>query len=509
MKHDLKFFFRTIFFLFLLTSISVRGAVDTMPPTGRLIEPKSGTVYTTDVIRFSATASDSGSGVAKVIFCIEYEGKRGELIEDSVGLDSIPPYEYIYDASRIPDQHFMKLAFKCIVQDRAGNWFYSWDSCGRECIVIDRNPLLSKRIQLSYYTGKQVLIDGNLSEWARIPGDTTTMNDNRVIIKSMWDKKYLYFGIMVFDQYVCSPQDEIPYGYLWNDYLDLLFDVNHNHSYFREKEDKQILISASGTVLPIQFYAEERKIINQNNGWGSDIQSALKIKGTNNDNSDMDTGYIFEGAVPFVQLGVVPKKNMEIGFEWTNRDADDTSLIIRNREGVKRILITWGDIHFSQVHNPSEWGNLKLVNFASRENIFLLIIFLVCTIVTIIILWSYVNNKNNLIPVTHQQALVKKAEQYILEHYQDEDLNRETIAHFLYISSVYLGNIFKRHTRKAIPVFINEVRIRKSEKLILETNKSITDIAIETGYNNIEYFIKIFKKKKGITPKEFRKKFIS
>lgn len=56
--------------------------------------------------------------------------------------------------------------------------------------------------------------------------------------------------------------------------------------------------------------------------------------------------------------------------------------------------------------------------------------------------------------------------------------------------------------------FLNYLRINQAIKLLFETRESLVDIAIDVGYNNVKTFSRNFIKARGITPGEFRKKYI-
>lgn len=56
---------------------------------------------------------------------------------------------------------------------------------------------------------------------------------------------------------------------------------------------------------------------------------------------------------------------------------------------------------------------------------------------------------------------------------------------------------------------LTEIRLGHASRLLIATTKSVSEIAYETGFNNISNFNRIFKKKKGCTPKEFKKSYSS
>lgn len=66
--------------------------------------------------------------------------------------------------------------------------------------------------------------------------------------------------------------------------------------------------------------------------------------------------------------------------------------------------------------------------------------------------------------------------------------------------------LFKEYTGYAPLQYIQELRLQRSKKLLLNTRLSLSDIAEEVGYDNADYFSTAFKKKNGITPAAFRRK---
>ncbi|CAM4477349.1 helix-turn-helix domain-containing protein [Paenibacillus macerans] len=65
---------------------------------------------------------------------------------------------------------------------------------------------------------------------------------------------------------------------------------------------------------------------------------------------------------------------------------------------------------------------------------------------------------------------------------------------------------FKSMTRQTPIDYINSYRIRQATELLREPERKISDIALEVGYDNISYFIRVFRKTMNCSPSEFRKK---
>lgn len=94
---------------------------------------------------------------------------------------------------------------------------------------------------------------------------------------------------------------------------------------------------------------------------------------------------------------------------------------------------------------------------------------------------------------------------YIKENYTDESLSSESIASILGISTNYLRRTFKVSKGMSISTYINKIRINKAEELLLNTNMSVKEIALQVGFSNTNYFYTYFKKHHGITPSVFKK----
>ena len=95
---------------------------------------------------------------------------------------------------------------------------------------------------------------------------------------------------------------------------------------------------------------------------------------------------------------------------------------------------------------------------------------------------------------------------YINKHYTD-DITAEECCQKLFVSYSYFSRKFKQLTGKAFKEYLTQIRINHAEKRLITTDKSITDIATECGFNSITYFSTTYKEVKGLTPSEARNKY--
>ncbi len=99
---------------------------------------------------------------------------------------------------------------------------------------------------------------------------------------------------------------------------------------------------------------------------------------------------------------------------------------------------------------------------------------------------------------------VQKALTYI-ESDLSADLSLSTLAGMQNISASYLSNIFKKETDKTVTEYVNGKRMDYAAHLLATTKQQIQSIAQLCGILDVQYFSKLFKKVKGMTPKEYRK----
>lgn len=92
---------------------------------------------------------------------------------------------------------------------------------------------------------------------------------------------------------------------------------------------------------------------------------------------------------------------------------------------------------------------------------------------------------------------------YINSHYAD-DITAEECGRLQFMSYSYFSRSFKRITGQSFKDYLNMTRINHAEKVLMSGDKTITEISSECGFNNVSYFISIYKKLKGVTPCAFR-----
>ncbi|NDV68865.1 AraC family transcriptional regulator [Dysgonomonas sp. 25] len=95
---------------------------------------------------------------------------------------------------------------------------------------------------------------------------------------------------------------------------------------------------------------------------------------------------------------------------------------------------------------------------------------------------------------------------YVMNNYQ-HNITLEKIAQFVGMEKSSFCVFFKKMTNKSFFTFLTEYRIDSSCQMLLETNKSISEVCIASGFRDVPYYNRIFKKIKHITPGEYRKRY--
>ena len=100
-------------------------------------------------------------------------------------------------------------------------------------------------------------------------------------------------------------------------------------------------------------------------------------------------------------------------------------------------------------------------------------------------------------------AIVEKTKAFIHANY-NRNLTLDIIAKEVYVSPVYLSFLFKHVESVNLTDYIAQVRIEQAKRLLRSTTRKTYEIARMVGYQDEKYFSRLFKKKVGLTPTEYR-----
>jgi two-component system, response regulator YesN len=105
---------------------------------------------------------------------------------------------------------------------------------------------------------------------------------------------------------------------------------------------------------------------------------------------------------------------------------------------------------------------------------------------------------------SHHVKLVRRACEYIQQNYNSPDISLNTVAAHVALSPTHFSTIFSQEMSVTFIDHLTNVRMEKVKELLATTDEKVVSIAFSVGYNEPNYLSYLFKKREGLTPKEFR-----
>lgn len=93
---------------------------------------------------------------------------------------------------------------------------------------------------------------------------------------------------------------------------------------------------------------------------------------------------------------------------------------------------------------------------------------------------------------------------FLMEHYQ-ENYSLQDIARIANLSPYHFIRIFKAQTGKTPYEYLLDIKIDKAKTMLKDAALNITEISYLCGFNNLNHFGKVFKRKVGVSPSAYRK----
>ncbi len=112
---------------------------------------------------------------------------------------------------------------------------------------------------------------------------------------------------------------------------------------------------------------------------------------------------------------------------------------------------------------------------------------------------------SELYPRNHRRILQLKQALEFIEASYNKPLTLEEISHSVNMSPKYFCKFFQEMTHRTPIDYLNYYRIERACYQLLTSEQSITEVAYNSGFNDLSYFIKTFKRYKGTTPKRYLK----
>ena len=110
------------------------------------------------------------------------------------------------------------------------------------------------------------------------------------------------------------------------------------------------------------------------------------------------------------------------------------------------------------------------------------------------------------VAVEDDSRRILKVKDFISKNYMD-DLRLPALADMAGMSPSEFSRFFKMHTSRNLSDYIIDIRLGYASRMLVDTVKSISEICYDCGFNNLSNFNRIFKKKKGCSPSDFRENY--
>ncbi|HQS53815.1 MAG TPA: AraC family transcriptional regulator, partial [Sediminibacterium sp.] len=115
---------------------------------------------------------------------------------------------------------------------------------------------------------------------------------------------------------------------------------------------------------------------------------------------------------------------------------------------------------------------------------------------------------NNQEVIKYNSRRIEKVMEYINKNYQ-KSISLQEVAQLTNMAEAAFSRFFKNRSGLTFVETLTDIRLGHATRMLINSTQSISEIAYQCGFNNISNFNRIFKKKKGCSPKEFRESYAS
>lgn len=110
---------------------------------------------------------------------------------------------------------------------------------------------------------------------------------------------------------------------------------------------------------------------------------------------------------------------------------------------------------------------------------------------------------NNIVNSVNR-GIISDCLEYLHENFSDPELTQEMMARRLHFSAGYFGNMFKQVAGESFVVYLNRLRISAAQELLKNSHLKVYEIAEQTGFASVNYFIRVFKQHTQMSPNRYR-----
>lgn len=272
--------------------------------------------------------------------------------------------------------------------------------------------------------------------------------------------------------------------------------------------------------MPIRYYyvnSSDEEELEMYAHWHNEIEIQMFVKGSSYTTIDNTEVFVDEGDILFIPSQSIhfgcakpPKLEMHTIVFYTevlcpmNREDSVKKYFIPfiNRTAIIPYVVRTTDRGYNEIRECI----LQIAKLATDKPQFSQLKIMNCLYSLFINLYEfdYVKIKTQSAVADKNYLAVKDTIAYIEENYT-QPLTVDELAYNAGFSKSRFMTIFKEYTNTTCKKFINKCRLESSREMLRETDDTVLNIAIASGYNNISLYNREFKKIYGITPLEYRK----
>ena len=167
---------------------------------------------------------------------------------------------------------------------------------------------------------------------------------------------------------------------------------------------------------------------------------------------------------------------------------------VGQRPEISGVISLLSDAYHQNTPNDSFNNPIELIVLGSISQLFS----------TILQNGLYTSNETSSLDNTRKIDLIKTILEYIELHYASS-ITLEELAKVAGMNPKYFCRFFRTITHQTPIDYVNMYRIEKAAQMLYNTRLPVTDVCMECGFNDSSNFIKVFRKYKGMTPKQYRK----
>lgn len=202
---------------------------------------------------------------------------------------------------------------------------------------------------------------------------------------------------------------------------------------------------------------------------------------------------------------------------WSNKQSDDTYSEAIVIQFSKEFISPFLDLHESVLIKNMLESSSRGISFGPDESLRARMIELTESkgmdrILGLISLLDELSKRQTsfIAPNTFHNVVSKKSEMrinkvcnYIQNHFSDK-LSIKKVADLIHLTESNFCKFFKKATGKTYSNYINEIRINEACRLLVQTEKTVSQISFECGFETLSYFNRVFMKIKQMTPSKYK-----